>query len=94
VEEDLPIDWTTTPEEETLRRLAAVEVRQALAALPEEFRTALILCDIEGFTYPEIAEIMACPVGTVRSRIARAREKLLKQLQDHDIPPLGQEEKK
>jgi RNA polymerase sigma-70 factor (ECF subfamily) len=67
-------------EEEVLRRRSAQEIRRALDGLPEEFRTVLLLCDIEGFTYAEIAEIMDCPLGTVRSRIARARQKLLRQL--------------
>lgn len=67
-------------EEETIRRLSAEEIRRALCLLPEELRTALLLCSVEGFTYPEIAEILGCPVSTVRSRIARARQKLLVKL--------------
>jgi RNA polymerase sigma-70 factor (ECF subfamily) len=70
-------------EEEVFQRLSEEEIRRALALLPEELRTALMLCDIEGFTYPEIAEIMECPLGTVRSRIARARQKLLIKLREH-----------
>ncbi len=66
-----------SPEEEVLRRLSHEEVHRALATLPEELRTALMLCDVEGFTYQEIANILECPVGTVRSRIARARRALL-----------------
>ena len=58
--------------------LAAKEVatalNQALEALPEELRQALTLREIEGLTYEEISEVMACPIGTVRSRIFRARE--------------------
>lgn len=69
--------WSDSLEEEVLRRLSHEEVRQALAALPEELRMALMLCDLEGFTYHEIANIFGCPVGTVRSRIARARRALL-----------------
>jgi len=49
------------------------ELEKALTELPEEFRTALTLCDIEGMSYKEIADVMGCPLGTVRSRIFRAR---------------------
>ena len=61
-------------------RLARPVITQALAKLAEELRTAVLCCDLEGFTYEEIAEIMQCPVGTVRSRIARARTRLMQQL--------------
>jgi RNA polymerase sigma-70 factor (ECF subfamily) len=67
-------------EEEAIRRLSVEETRQALSLLPEELRTALVLHSLEGFTYPEIAEILGCPVSTVRTRIARARQKLLVKL--------------
>lgn len=56
-------------------------VRSALAELPEEFRSPLVLKEIEGFKYQEIAEILGCPVGTVRSRIHRARSELRRKLQ-------------
>jgi len=49
-------------------------VNQTLLELPEELRTAITLREVEGLSYEEIAEIMQCPVGTVRSRIFRARE--------------------
>ena len=55
-------------------------ITKAIERLPEELRTAVVLCDVEGFSYQEIAEIMDCPVGTVRSRIARAREHLIRAL--------------
>ncbi len=51
-------------------------VREALAALPEDYRTALLLKEMEGFRYEEIAEIVGVPIGTVRSRIHRARNEL------------------
>lgn len=89
------LEWRANPEQEVFRRLSAAELRQALTVLPEELRTALLLCDVEGFTYPEIAEVMECPIGTVRSRIARARQKLLTKLREQtEAPTLGQEEKK
>jgi RNA polymerase sigma-70 factor, ECF subfamily len=52
------------------------EVERAVAALPHEFRTVAILCDIEGLSYREIAEFTRCPIGTVRSRLHRARKLL------------------
>lgn len=55
-------------------------VRAALAALPDDFRTALVLKEIEGFRYEEIAEIVGVPIGTVRSRIHRARNELREKL--------------
>ena len=64
-------------------RLARPAILQALGRLPEEMRTAVLLCDLEGFTYEEIAEIMQCPLGTVRSRLARARAQLARQLAAH-----------
>jgi RNA polymerase sigma-70 factor (ECF subfamily) len=52
------------------------EVTGALQSLPDEFRTVLILCDIEGMTYEEIADLVECPIGTVRSRLHRGRKML------------------
>jgi RNA polymerase sigma-70 factor (ECF subfamily) len=56
------------------------EVKEALDQLPFEFRMVTILSDIEGFSYQEIAEAMDCPIGTVRSRLSRARKFLQKKL--------------
>ena len=66
-----------------MARLARPAIVHALERLPDELRTGLLLCDLEGFTYEEIAAIMGCPIGTVRSRIARARARLVKQLAVH-----------
>lgn len=52
------------------------EITDALTALPEEYRTALVLVDIEELTYDEAAGVLGCPIGTVRSRLARARRRL------------------
>ncbi len=64
---------------ETTERQAAV--RAALSELAEEFRTALVLKEMEDLSYEEIAEIVGCPIGTVRSRIHRARSELREKLQ-------------
>lgn len=58
-------------------------IQAALDALPEEFRTAIILADIEGLSYDEVAAAAGCPVGTVRSRLHRARDMLRKALPPH-----------
>jgi RNA polymerase sigma-70 factor, ECF subfamily len=56
------------------------EVTRALQSLPDDFRTVVILCDIEGLTYEEIAEFVECPIGTVRSRLHRGRKLLQAEL--------------
>jgi RNA polymerase sigma-70 factor (ECF subfamily) len=56
------------------------EVTKALQGLPDDFRTVVILCDIEGLTYEEIAEFVECPIGTVRSRLHRGRKLLQAEL--------------
>ncbi len=66
----------SSPEREVLERFTAQEVRDALAALPDSFREAVYLADVEGFSYKEIAQIMDTPVGTVMSRLHRGRKSL------------------
>lgn len=56
------------------------ELSEAISSLPEDFRTVVILCDIEGYTYDEIADFVDVPVGTVRSRLHRARKMLYTKL--------------
>lgn len=63
-----------TPEAAFASREIADTVNKAIEALPEELRTAIVLREIEGLSYEEIAQSMGCPIGTVRSRIFRARE--------------------
>lgn len=70
----------STPESELMSKQIAQTVNQSLEALPEELRTAIILREIEGLSYEEIASIMNCPIGTVRSRIFRAREAIAEKL--------------
>jgi RNA polymerase sigma-70 factor (ECF subfamily) len=65
-----------TPEAFTARDQLQAALTKALAELPEDLRTALTLCEIEGLSYDEIARVLDCPIGTVRSRIFRARRTL------------------
>jgi RNA polymerase sigma-70 factor (ECF subfamily) len=74
-----------TPEQQMMTRQIAETVNSTLQALPEELRTAITLREIDGLSYEEIAQIMNCPIGTVRSRIFRAREAIAEQLR----PQLG-----
>lgn len=77
---------TDSPEHLLLRDVLGQELQAALDALPEAFRQAVWLRDVEDFTYAEIAEMLAIPMGTVMSRIARGRRLLLQRLQP---PPLA-----
>lgn len=69
-----------TPEHHLLSMEIAETVQDALDELPEDLRTAIVLREFEGLSYEEIAEAMECPIGTVRSRIFRAREAIDKHL--------------
>lgn len=69
-----------TPESELLSKQIALAVNEAVEALPEELRSAITLREMEGLSYEEIAELMGCPIGTVRSRIFRAREAIAAKL--------------
>ena len=68
-----------------LDRIAASEIRAAIEDLPEEFRLAVILCDVYDFSYKEIAEILGRPVGTVMSRLHRGRRLLQRALHDYAV---------
>ena len=71
---------TDTPETELMSKQVAKTVNETVAGLPEELRTAITLREIEGLSYEEIANLMGCPIGTVRSRIFRARETIAEKL--------------
>ena len=71
---------TDTPEGVTLSDELNLTVHRAIEALPEDLRTAIVLREIEGMSYEEIAQTMDCPVGTVRSRIFRARDAIGKKI--------------
>ena len=73
------------PEGALASRLLSDDVIRALEALPPEFRLAVLLCDVEEFSYKEIAEIMDCPVGTVMSRLFRGRRLLQRSLHDYAV---------
>jgi RNA polymerase sigma-70 factor, ECF subfamily len=65
-----------------LERITDTEVKEALESLPEQFRMAVLLADVEGFSYKEIAEILDIPIGTVMSRLHRGRKALQKALME------------
>jgi len=69
--------------EELFANMMGDEVTVAINALPIDFRTVVLLCDIEGFTYEEIAKIIDVPIGTVRSRLFRARNMLKEKLRTY-----------
>ncbi len=84
----------TQPVEAAQRRMLASEIQGALESLPEDYRAIVIMADVEGLAYREIAEALECPIGTVMSRLHRARKVLRTQLVSQaeamgivDVPP-------
>src|SRR6476646_8962152 len=74
------VDADRSPEAEVLDAIPETAVTEAVEALPEQFRMAVLLADVEGFSYKEIADIMDVPIGTVMSRLHRGRKQLQKRL--------------
>jgi RNA polymerase sigma-70 factor (ECF subfamily) len=72
-------------EDELLDRFTEAEVKEAVEELPENFRMAVLLADVEGFSYKEIAEILDIPIGTVMSRLHRGRKALQKRLYEFAV---------
>ena len=77
-----------TPDTQVLDEVFDEDVETALAALPPDFRAAVVLCDIEGLSYEEIADVLDLKLGTVRSRIHRGRT-MLRQALSHRAPSAG-----
>ena len=90
--EDVQLVGTLDMREEIFQDMLGDEVTKAINSLPVDFRTVILLCDIEGFTYEEIAKIIDIPIGTVRSRLHRARQMLKELLEDY-ARSLGYKEK-
>lgn len=74
-----------SPDRALLAASVSDDVQRALEQLPDDFRTAVILCDMQGLSYKEIAEIMECPVGTVMSRLFRGRKLLAAALREFAV---------
>lgn len=72
--------WWNNPEQEFINKLLREDISKAIDQLPEGFRTTVVLVDVEGFSYQETAAIMDVPIGTVRSRLKRARGQLQRTL--------------
>jgi RNA polymerase sigma-70 factor (ECF subfamily) len=75
-----PVDTAADPESALISSSRRMRIRAAIAALPDDYREALILREFEGLSYKEIASVINTPIGTVMSRLSRARALLLEQL--------------
>jgi RNA polymerase sigma factor (sigma-70 family) len=80
-----PFFWWGNPEREVVNKFLDEDIAAALGRLPEESRSIVVMCDLEGYSYEEIADIFGVPVGTVRSRLSRARSQLQRQLYHHAV---------
>lgn len=88
-----PLTGNLDLRQEMFQYLMGDEVTRAINQLPIDFRTVILLCDIEEFTYEEIAKILDVPIGTVRSRLHRARNELKKKLKEY-AENLGYEDRR
>lgn len=77
--------WWGSPELDFLNRLLRDDIERAIDSLPEGFRTVVVMVDVQGLTYRDVAEILDLPIGTVRSRLARARSRLQRALWEHAL---------
>ena len=89
VAEDGVPDWDApmfhdAPDEDSQATETHTDLERAMRRLPEEFRTVLLLAEVEGLPLEEVARVMSCPVGTVKSRIFRAKERLRGLLRDYE----------
>jgi RNA polymerase sigma-70 factor (ECF subfamily) len=89
VAEDGVPDWDApmfheAPDDDARALEAHTDLERALVRLPEEFRTVLLLAEVEGMPLEEVAHVMGCPVGTVKSRIFRAKERMRGLLRDYE----------
>ena len=75
--------WWGNPEQVFLNRLLREDLSRALADVPDVFRAVIVMADVQGFSYQEIAEVLGVPIGTVRSRLARGRALMQKALWEH-----------
>jgi RNA polymerase sigma factor (sigma-70 family) len=75
--------WWSNPEESVMAKLLGEDIERALDGLPDAYRIAVVLVDVQGHSYQEAAELLGVPVGTVRSRLARARGLLQRALWQH-----------
>jgi RNA polymerase sigma-70 factor, ECF subfamily len=77
--------WWGNPELEFLNRILKEDLETAIDGLPEEFRSVVVLVDVQGLAYREVADLLDVPVGTVRSRLARGRSRLQEALWEHAV---------
>ena len=89
IAEDGVPDWNVpmfhdAPDDDGRAMETHTDLERAMRRLPEEFRTVLLLAEVEGLPLEEVAQVMACPVGTVKSRIFRAKERLRGLLRDYE----------
>lgn len=83
LEQEREIMFHHAPEKDGAALEAETDLARALARLPEEFRTIVLLAEVEGLSLEDVAQIMGCPVGTVKSRLFRAKERLRGLLKDY-----------
>lgn len=77
--------WWGDTERDFLRRMLRADLERAVDALPEAFRVVVVMADVQGFAYQEIADVLTVPIGTVRSRLARGRSLLQRALWEHAV---------